>query len=1598
MKIILYMKNLGFLKQKIRALLCLLCVAYVIFAYYLTSSPFLIILMFVMIIGTIDAKTNTREIKPLIVLLLILLLIIPLVPTNIESVNNRDRPIDNIALVEPNILSADGDESSESITSFAETLDSDIPLDPDSDTNGDFSVSEWGTGESIADDILHYPDSFTGGKSLSDSGVGLQAVTGGSHVSTHADDDSWFSVWDSSSDGEASITLNFTSKVDIHEFTYYAECKNTANDDDADFLIYNWTANDWVFISDIVYGGSPNQTGTVNDPDFWSGRQVSIKMNSTDADSNSVMHCDYAWIQGFDMTLADSNHFAESFVAVDDWGFHWQSGLGGGDYGITTDGDVGDLWITLDDAGSEVVLYKYTFDTPLSKDQYCELNWKVEDGTKTKFTVRLQDSDGTQFTMVNDGTTSSAFTVVKKWLGATANFDDVKYVYWYLSDTTVGVDAGTWSGYMDYLRIFPKGESGWQHDGSTTTGTFNDAETNVTYTTTTDGDILTFNVTAGVLSGTVNVQYGIEFDGTTTSAGFERDYYPFAEASITSVSYVGCTIVMEWAGDGVYDHWYDSAYLTSAGIYRTNMQVPLHSWSHTYDWPLWFYSDMTTGDSIEIKIDYTKIYSMINWTFSDSAGDIAGMDTEAECVAYFDETEDALVMETDFSTGNDFFRLQTENTSIGYDTTDMVLLITLKADANTSCRFRLYLEGGSSDTDAYYFLYDDYQTLAIPLSATAHTVSYFWIYVWDWNTAEAGDHSISIKNNITIRPSWHDATEESGTFADSFADVSDWSKNDCEAGDVISSDGDIASIECSQTGEDTDRFYSNEPDFSNFEGYLELRYRVNTTELYYISIDSFTLDDISGDYNSDSQTLSFLVDTWTTQKWYLATDTIGSLRINIRTGSAVGNSGPVKLEIDYIRIAPADEMGYQIDASSIGEFVQTSTGDTPFIVEKGGVLSFENGDGLSYFDFDFTDIDTNYYPFLVAKVDALDGGQWWKIYIWDGDGTQTAVIDSQYTTGIFRVNLQQILADNTADYLRVYYHTGFDLDYIKFYSIANFTVTQGSCDSDEFLYVDNGVLTIGTTGETDYSYYFLLNYDPVLSVTTATYNVWNFTVSPNNDYSNVQFNIGGWQGWEGWGETRGSLTSGTLTDLQIQIAESTDGATISALKFIEDGTAPIIVRSFANPPDPLNDENIILSTVATDALDVYSVIFDAIVSPAGFSDVDYDATEQSDNLWSYSFTTLTTGHYTFKVIASDGANENELTEYAYIDFDVRAAEEIVLEIEIWSFDLLDYHVNINWKTNLGNTTLYAYDNDTLEATGTSEDATLQFAKSTVIGVHILDFLIDAGTSSIWKNNTQYQIAQEQIILSNSHYSEDGNSWQYSAEVNQNINYYIYDNDTLVESGSKVEGFFTLSRDAVNTIGTHIVQIKFNTSLYTEYAGGSYDVDSTLVFDSIDPDQDNETCVVGFRVVRSATSSLNYTVYETVSGETLIASGSISVTEGNFVSIGFEKSVANIEANATLIFTDGVSTVNMTVIYVIVQPKTITNNDGGYVDDSETTIIENQTNVEEQNVYEQPSGIYITQETAGILAVGSVIIFSLVYLFMRETRLKAFLDGFNKGVN
>ena len=376
----------------------------------------------------------------------------------------------------------------------------------------------------------------------------------------------------------------------------------------------------------------------------------------------------------------------------------------------------------------------------------------------------------------------------------------------------------------------------------------------------------------------------------------------------------------------------------------------------------------------------------------------------------------------------------------------------------------------------------------------------------------------------------------SGAYAESFADESDWI---VVSGETPTSDGDVMSVD--HVGDSaTKLIYSNAPSLPSAFYYMEYRYRENVTATNTLDIVVFAEDDYSGASLRPAGFQSVSI-TWKTHRVYF-TQAVESIRIGHHSVDACA------LEFDYLRIFPANESGYQDDCSTVAYTtalrvdVESDGDHIQFQYSGGGgtgELSFHTDIGGS----NIAAIDTNYYPFIGWNVVNLTD-DYYEVY---ADNT---LVYTGTGLGLQHVNVK---ASGEDEYTTITFvlHTvteSMALDWVKGYSIANYTVTQGLCETDDYLFVEDNILY--SSGIVGLNEFIRCTYDITLSINGSIYNVFNVTTNLDDEgfyftWYNAGSNIET--------ETTGSV-SGTIIGFYIQ-ADAKDGdvgiRSFSAIKFID---------------------------------------------------------------------------------------------------------------------------------------------------------------------------------------------------------------------------------------------------------------------------------------------------------------------------------------------------------------------------------------------------------------------------------------------------------------
>lgn len=384
-----------------------------------------------------------------------------------------------------------------------------------------------------------------------------------------------------------------------------------------------------------------------------------------------------------------------------------------------------------------------------------------------------------------------------------------------------------------------------------------------------------------------------------------------------------------------------------------------------------------------------------------------------------------------------------------------------------------------------------------------------------------------------------------GTYAESFADVGDWAG---WVGSSISTDGDIITGENSaSSGTLFGGYYTFAVPRSWAGCYLEGRLSLNSTT----NINSAQIALYNAAFGGIGAIAFSASTSWQTCKAYIS---VTQDTKYIGFSANVAGVANLSIYVDYLRISPANETGWQHDGSTT-DGISSPDGGT-IATDGDNITLTADGDGSTFLIVADTTstasaISCTYYPFFSFDIESGSGN--WALEQYDGSAYATLQSATAISAGTKRFNMRAL--DTYVEWWRVTLTASSSLvsGFAKAYSIAEFSagsITFAGCESDDLLYVDeSGVLQLVATGETDGSYYITCWTGTIFSTNTATFNVWNITT--DSDRIDFYAYASGFTEY-GYGITRGELASGTLTGIKILIADGDGSASVSAITFIDD--------------------------------------------------------------------------------------------------------------------------------------------------------------------------------------------------------------------------------------------------------------------------------------------------------------------------------------------------------------------------------------------------------------------------------------------------------------
>ena len=440
---------------------------------------------------------------------------------------------------------------------------------------------------------------------------------------------------------------------------------------------------------------------------------------------------------------------------------------------------------------------------------------------------------------------------------------------------------------------------------------------------------------------------------------------------------------------------------------------------------------------------------------------------------------------------------------------------------------------------------------------------------------------------------------DSEHFGEDFADVSEWTVENDEGGETMTSDGDVGTFSAEGDGvSDSDFIVNQEVSLSDGCYYIEIRYKLSSTDA--LDLYLYLLDEDVTDYSEIGRiTFNMRESTsWHTSKFHTdnytaLSDSFDGTIETVMFRVKADLDDDIDLELDYFRISLSNETGFQHDGS-ITEGISSSDGGT--IATDGDLVTLTaDSDGATFLivaDITTTAsaISTSLYPFFGINITSGSGS--WTLEQYDGASYATLQSSTSISANISRFNMNAL--DTYVSWLRITLTANGVMvsDWIKAYSIANYTVSMEatppppqsfSVEITDVLYCDSGILyaDLGTF------LWVTLFHDPVLSFATGIGGAWNITTTQGTPETN--YYVGSWTEWAT--ETSGDLEAGTLTDIKIRF---TGSANIDEINFLVRLPEWFIVGS-AEMVFDTPEWNIITTVIITFVIELFTGNLDALM-------------------------------------------------------------------------------------------------------------------------------------------------------------------------------------------------------------------------------------------------------------------------------------------------------------------------------------------------------------------------------------------------------------------
>ncbi len=448
----------------------------------------------------------------------------------------------------------------------------------------------------------------------------------------------------------------------------------------------------------------------------------------------------------------------------------------------------------------------------------------------------------------------------------------------------------------------------------------------------------------------------------------------------------------------------------------------------------------------------------------------------------------------------------------------------------TGARFWVKCPGNLSEQDQKIYVYygrasaiSSSKSFAVPTyPSPVHGV---WGSVESLCVFDTSSHSITrfsetAPDNVLL---YTDSETAGSGFAESFAVVNDWTST----GSLPVTNGDVCTV--TVPGDASyDNLITNSASLPSGYYYIELRFRANVAGTSYFKLRSYEEDDAGG-------MLTLIIDsTYPSTSWgtyragFRASHNIESIGI-----SCIATSTTTGFQFDYLRIT--SQTGWQHDGSTTFGITASGGGS---ISSDGDYISLTSDTDGSTFDIAVdttstaTPMSADAYPFLCVRFHPEDANDIYTLQSYDGSSYGTLVNSKNAVDG--RYYLRDL--DTTIMHFRFIVRSSetIRIDFLKMYSISNFSITYSGGHTDAYLYVDSDGALVSSE---DFVNWIELEYEPAMNLNTEEYQ-WAQIDQSNFSHFNLDltYHLDSWSAWDE--EMLYHLYAGTMSGFKFRLSNA----------------------------------------------------------------------------------------------------------------------------------------------------------------------------------------------------------------------------------------------------------------------------------------------------------------------------------------------------------------------------------------------------------------------------------------------------------------------------